>query len=93
MAFQTQSANTVRPFSNANNNTNKADGFINIYLPTKGGERRKLGAIALKSVKPAELELLQFLSSDEGNINVIASKLEIDYKPAGGTESSSFDLS
>lgn len=96
MAFQTSSAqnNNVRPFGNTRNNDDswKADGFINLYLPTKSGGRRKLGAIPLKGSRPSEAELLSWLNEDPSRVQKILAKLEMEYYPAGGTEDAAFDL-
>lgn len=40
----------------------KSDGFLNIYIPTKSGGRRKVGSIGLKNSKPFEADLIKRLS-------------------------------
>ena len=53
MAFST--SNTARNNQASDNNESwKAQGFLNLYLPGKDGSKRKLGAIPLKESKPAE---------------------------------------
>ena len=71
------------PASNVQTNTNwKAQGFLNLYLPDKKGGRRKLGAIPLKDAKPNEKELLAWLNEDPSRVEIIMSKLEMEYQPA-----------
>jgi hypothetical protein len=74
-------------FNNTARNTQQADdswkaqGFINLYVPTPDGGRRKVGAIALKESKPFEAALLERLSTEEG-VQAFADVLQIDYQPA-----------
>ena len=70
----------------------KASGFINIYLPSKDGKRRKVGAIALRASKANEKQMLDFLDEDEGNIAKLAAKLIVEYQSAVVTEAHSLDL-
>lgn len=88
MAFNTSAV----PVANTNSQWEKASGFINIYLPSKDGKRRKLGAIPLRSGKPAEKTLLEWLEADEGNISKLASKLIVEYQAAAFNEAHNFDL-
>lgn len=70
----------------------KAQGFINIYVPTKGGGKRKLGTIPLKESKPAEKALIDFLKANEKNAAILLSKMELNFQTAEHNESSDFDL-
>jgi len=90
MAFNTSAA--VAPAANSNSQWEKASGFINIYLPSKDGKRRKLGAIPLRNGKPAEKTLLEWLEADEGNVAKLASKLIVEYQAAAFNEAHNFDL-
>jgi hypothetical protein len=57
--------NTARNTQQADDSW-KAQAFVNIYVPTPDGGRRKIGALALKESKPFEAALIERLSSDEG---------------------------
>lgn len=70
----------------------KAQGFLNLYLPSKDGTRRKLGAIPLKEAKPSEKVLLEWLTEDPTRVAVILSKLIIEFNPAEQAEGTGFDL-
>lgn len=70
----------------------KADGFINLYLPNKGGGRRKLGAIKLFDNKPAEAGLRAWLEEDPNRALELLQKLEIEYNSAEGSDESGFAL-
>jgi len=92
MAFDFGNNNNVTPL-NSNNNFRKSQGFINLYLPTQEGGRRKLGSIGLKMDKPAEKQLLEFLMADPSRIGQLLRRLEADFQPAEGNPANGFDLS
>lgn len=71
----------------------KAQGFLNLYLPSKDGGRRKLGAIPLKDSKANEGALRAWLEADAGNLQILSNKLEIEYQPATQADGATFDLS
>jgi hypothetical protein len=89
MAFNT---NAAAPQAVANQAWEKASGFINIYLPSKDGKRRKVGAIPLRASKANEKQMLDFLDEDEGNITKLSAKLIVEYQSAAVTEAHSLDL-
>ena len=70
----------------------KAQGFLNLYLPGKDGARRKLGAIPLKESKASEKQLLAWLNEDHSRVSMILAKLELEYQPAAAPETTGFDL-
>lgn len=71
----------------------KAQGFLNLYLPSKvPGERKKLGAIPLKDSKPNEKELRAWLEEDSTRVAMILEKLVIEYQSATPAEGTGFDL-
>lgn len=70
----------------------KSQAFINFYLPSKEGGRRKLGSIGLKTSKPAEAGLIEWLQEDPSRVAVVAEKLEIDFQMADGDATKGFDL-
>lgn len=78
--------------NNAQNESWKAQGFINLYLPSADGKRRKLGAIPLKQSKPSEKKLLEWLNEDPSRVEKIMSKLIMEYQSAEPAETSGFDL-
>jgi hypothetical protein len=71
----------------------KSQGFINVFLPTKGGGKIKLGFIGLQDKVEREKELRLFLEADPANIGILASKLIIEYNSAQPSEANKFDLS
>lgn len=97
MAFNT---NTASQNSNTNGNNSKdeswkAVGFINIFLPARDGSRVKLGAIPLKAAKPREAELANWLAEDDeskSRLNLLLNKLEMEYASAEPSDAKGFDL-
>lgn len=91
MAFNTNTASAAATV----NDSWKAQGFLNLYLPSKDakGGRRKLGAIPLKDSKPAEKALMGWLNEDPTRVSVILSKLVIEYQSATGADTTNFDIS
>ncbi len=80
--------------TNTSNESWKAQGFLNLYLPSKdGGKRRKLGAIPLKESKPSEKLMLDWLTEDPTRVAAILSKLVIEFQSSQASESTGFDLS
>ena len=73
-------------------NWERAKGFLNIYLPSKDGKRRKVGAIALRESKLIENQILSFLEADEANLPKLASKLIFEYQSAAVNEGTKLDL-
>ena len=71
----------------------KAQGFLNFYLPTKGGGKRKLGTIALREGKANEKALIDWLKANpEANVAHLMAKLEVNFQTSEANEASSFDL-
>ena len=90
MAFATSSAAPAQP--STNNESWKAQGFLNLYLPAKNGQRRKLGAIPLKESKANEKRLLAWLNEDPSRVTQILAKLEIEYQSADSNDEHAFAL-
>lgn len=90
MAFATSSAAAAQ--SSTNNESWKARGFLNFYLPAKNGQRRKLGAIPLKESKANEKQLLAWLNEDPSRVTQILAKLEIEYQSAASNDEHAFAL-
>jgi hypothetical protein len=92
MAFQSNQSTSRYNNTQQNNDQWKAQGFLNLYLPTKDGGRRKLGAIALKEAISTEKAMLDWLKEDPTRVQAILSKLEIEFRTAEPKEGSAFDL-
>lgn len=89
MAFQSNAAAS----NNAPSNDSwKAQGFLNFYLPAKNGARKKLGAIPLREAKTNEKALLAWLNEDPSRVAQILSKLEIEFQSALPADTSGFAL-
>lgn len=89
MAFNAAVSNAV---TTPSNDTWKAQGFLNFYLPSKTGGRKKLGAIPLRESKGNEKALLAWLNEDPSRVAQILSKLEIEYQSAMPADTAGFDL-
>lgn len=90
MAFD-RNTNTAAA-SAPQNDSWKAQGFLNLYLPSKDGKRTKLGAIPLKQSNQREKSMLAWLNEDPKRVATILAKLEIEYRSAEPNEGSGFDL-
>ena len=80
------------PDANTANENWKSQGFINLYLPSKGGKRRKLGAIGLKESKASEKQLLDWLNENPDNVKMLSSKLIVEFQSTATAEANPFDL-
>lgn len=88
MAFNASNASAT----SQSNDSWKAQGFLNLYLPSKDGKRKKLGAIPLKESKASEKALLTWLNEDPSRVAAIMAKLEIEYQSATPADGSGFAL-
>ena len=70
----------------------KAQGFLNLYLPARSGQRRKLGAIPLKDSKVNEKQLRAWLEEDPSRVTQLLAKLEIEYQSAAQNDENAFAL-
>lgn len=75
-----------RPLQTRNNNEAsneswKAQAFLNIYLPTPDGGRRKLGSIPLRESKAFEKAIIERLKED-GALESLAEVIELDFQLA-----------
>ena len=90
MAFHTQNTQAAAP---TNNNSWKADAFINFSVPRKDGTAKKLGAIALKCDRDEETAtLVAWLSEDPTRIEKLVSKVVIDFRLAKTDHQGGLDL-
>lgn len=98
MAFQRTNAQTnvsnfPRPEALAQNDRWKADAFVNLYLPTRDGNRVKLGAVSLSADKPTQKQLLDFIADGgEDALNQLKDRLILDFKRADGNNGTELDL-
>ena len=84
MAFQPATDNApVASNTNARRNGEfeKALGFLNFYLPTKGGTRRKVGSIPLNGSKATEKQVFDALSSDPAAMERFVKALIVEFNP------------
>ena len=75
-----------RPLQTRNNDQGsneswKAQAFLNIYLPTREGGRRKLGSIPLRESKAYEKAIIERLKED-GALESLAQVIELDFQLA-----------
>lgn len=71
----------VKPAAQTQNESWKAQAFLNFYLPSATGDgRRKIGAIPLKEARNYDAALIQRLSEDPDAIQQFLSKLEVDFQ-------------
>jgi len=96
MAFQTpDNANNVRPIGTgvAKNENWKSDAFLNIYMPTRQGNRRKVGSIGLKLNRPMDKQLLDYLSdAGEDGLAALKERIELDFQRADGHNGDELDF-
>lgn len=91
MGFNTNT-NAAQSTNTANRDDSwKADGFINFYLPGANGKPSKLGAIALKKGKGSD-ELMAWLAADQANAAKLLSSMTIVYQSATPENTSKFVL-
>lgn len=90
MAFSTNTARNTN--NNAQSDSWKADGFLNLYLPNREGKRTKLGAIALKTSKANEKRLFDWLKEDPARAETLLAQLQIEFRTSEPTEGSAFAL-
>lgn len=76
-------APAARAFSRPQDESWKAQGFINLYITAPDGSKKKLGAIPLKDSRNAERNLREWLGKDpEKNAAKLLSALAIEYRAA-----------
>lgn len=68
--------------NNSNNESWRSDAFINFYLPTENGERRKLGSIGLKNSRKQESQLIEYLKEYPEMVKAVLAQAEIEFRLA-----------
>lgn len=81
MAFQRTNLIGQTQNQNGQNDDWKAQAFINIYVPTPDGGRRKLGSIALRESKPFEKAVIERLK-EEGGLEGLQANAIFDFQLA-----------
>ena len=99
MAFQPATDNApATGTSNApprrNGDFEKALGFLNFYIPTKGGTRRKVGSIPLNASKATEKQVFDALAADPAALERFVKALIVEFNPQidESAESSQLDF-
>lgn len=91
MGFQTENNQSGSTGSTNNAKADAPTGYINIYIPSRDGARKKLGAIALKDSNVNQKALREWLDADEANINNLMDALVGEYTSVSGAPAE-FDL-
>lgn len=92
MSFNRNTNAVTTAEANQGNDSWKAQGFLNFYLPTQDGKRKKLGAIALKDSRADEKRLLAWLNEDPTRAEKILASMVVEYRSATPQEGSGFAL-
>lgn len=90
MAFDLDNGSTSN--NTGANTKGKADGYINIYLPTKGGGKKKVGFLSLTDTNADQADLRKWLEADANNMAIFNSKIIIEYNSAEKKDEHKFDL-
>lgn len=96
MAFQMPARNNVANMNQrAQNDSWKADAFINLYLPRRDKSRAKLGSISLKLSRHTDAQLIEHLTTAPDlatALEQLKDRIVIDFNMADGSDSSELDL-
>lgn len=98
MAFQSsaQSQNVApfgQPAGQNNRQRGEAAGFINLYLPTTGGGRKKLGYIVLSASNEYEAKLAERLKTDPVNaLKKLNELIEVEFNDGQTHEENHFAI-
>lgn len=57
----------------------QSDAFINVYLPTASGGKKKVGTIGLKMNKTADRQLMEHLNNG-GSLEEMAKAFQFEYR-------------
>ena len=90
MALNFNSRNAA---AQSNQNSWKADAFINFSVPRKDGTAKKLGAISLKCDRDEETAtLVAWLAEDPNRVQILMEKMIIDFRLAKTEHKGGLDL-
>lgn len=87
--------NTQRRTTQQGDDSWKAQGFLNVYVPTKGGGRKKLVGIPLREKNALEARILELAGSDDDkgtNLKKIIQALEFEFNPVQSQDEITNDL-
>lgn len=87
MAFNTNTAAATQ----TSNDSWKAAGFLNFYLPGPDGKPSKLGAIGIKAGHGTD-DLLEYLGKDPANAAKLLSVITVNYQSATPSSKNKFVL-
>ena len=93
MGFNTNAARASTASStNAGpkNDSWKASGFLNLYLPGNQGQPKKLGAINLRDANASEKRLCAWLTEDPSRAKVVERQIEVVYQQTSSVASWGF---
>lgn len=83
MAFEKDQSTTNRTGAGRGPDESwKSDAFLNLYLPTNGGSRRKVGSIGLRVTKPFEKDLIERLKADPEAVKRLLAACELEFNLA-----------
>lgn len=91
MAFKDQ------PQASGNNNGSANDkkvlGFLNLYMPTHGGDRKKLGSVYLNATNAVERKVFEALrDGGEAKLAEVIGKLQFTFAENTGSDASDLDI-
>lgn len=93
MAFQTNTQSALNNvaalvgLTQEKDDSWKSQGFLNLYIPTKSGSRRKVGTIFLKESRATDKQLLDAFKRDpEATMKKLMSVMELEFNTAEGSE-------
>lgn len=90
MALNFNSRNAA---AQSNQNSWKADAFINFSVPRKDGTAKKLGAISLKCDRDEETAtLVAWLAEDPNRVQKLMEKMLVDFRLAKQDHKGGLDL-
>lgn len=84
--FNTARTNGNNAGNNTRDNFNRATAFLNLYVTSDGGVRRKVGSVPLKDSNQVNAAIINQLVADPDAINRLKSKLELDFQLADQPE-------
>lgn len=75
-----------------NDDSWKAQGFLNFYLPSKDGKEKKLGAIPLKDAVAGHADLRKWIEANPERVVKLLASLTITYQSANPQQAAVFAL-
>lgn len=91
MSFTSNAQQSSNGQTNGQNDSWKAAGFLNFYMPGSDGKAAKLGAIPLKAGKGSD-ELIEWLGASPDNAAKLLTAITVSYQSAAPANKSRFVL-